>query len=160
MVAQSRDQDKARLILSVAMCTYNGEEYLWEQLLSIAEQTRLPDELIVCDDSSTDTTLQILNEFQKMAPFSVRIYCNEAKLGPSKNFEKAITLCSGDVIALSDQDDVWLPRKLERLEKLLEDHLEAGLRFLRRLGCRRDVTSPRLHDMGPVFIHGMPTQTL
>jgi len=55
--------------ISVAMCTYNGESYLDEQIISIAEQTRLPDELIVCGDGSTDSTLQILNEFKKRSHF-------------------------------------------------------------------------------------------
>jgi len=115
--------------LSVAMCTYNGALYLQEQLDSIAAQTRLPDELVVCDDSSNDVTLQILEDFQKMAPFSVRVYHNEARLGPTKNYEKAIILCSGDIISLSDQDDLWMPQKLERLERSLEDYPEANYVF-------------------------------
>jgi len=119
----------AKQFLSVAMCTYNGELYLREQLASIAKQTRLPDELVVCDDGSTDATLEILEDFQKESPFPVRIYRNEKNLGPTKNFEKAIRLCSGDIIALSDQDDVWLPEKLEILEKALKEHPEAGYVF-------------------------------
>lgn len=116
-------------LLSVAMCTYNGEQYLQEQLDSIIAQTRLPNEVVVCDDGSADATLQILDEFQKRAPFPVRIYRNEVNLGPTKNFEKAIGLCNGDIIALSDQDDVWMPQKLERLEGALEEHPEVGYVF-------------------------------
>lgn len=111
------------------MCTYNGAQYLQEQLNSIVAQNRLPDELVVCDDCSTDSTLQILERFQKTAPFSVRIYRNETNLGPTKNFEKVISLCKGDIIALSDQDDVWMPLKLERLERALENHPKAGYVF-------------------------------
>jgi len=125
------------------MCTYNGESYLQEQLLSIAKQTSLPYELVVCDDYSIDATLQILDEFQKAAPFSVRIYRNETNLGATKNFEKAIALCSGDVIVLSDQDDLWMPHKLERLKQLLEEHLEAGYIFSDAL-----VTDEMLHPLG------------
>jgi len=110
----------SKQFLSVAMCTYNGEQYLQEQLDSIIAQTRLPNEVVVCDDGSTDATLQILDEFQETAPFPVRIYRNGTRLGPTKNFEKAIKLCSGNVIALSDQDDVWMPHKLERLEEVLK----------------------------------------
>ena len=101
-------QEIKRLHISVAMCTYNGGKYLREQLISIAKQARLPDELIVCDDVSNDATLQILNEFQKMAPFPIRIHRNGVRLGVTKNFEQAIALCNGDIIALSDQDDVWM----------------------------------------------------
>ncbi len=119
----------SRRFLSVAMCTYNGAQYLQEQLDSIAAQTRLPNEVVVCDDGSTDATLQILSKFQEKAPFSVRIYRNETNLGPTKNFEQAIGLCSGDIIALSDQDDVWMPHKLERLERTLENHPNAGYVF-------------------------------
>lgn len=109
---------KNSLIISVAMCTYNGGKYLREQLYSIVKQTQLPDEIVICDDGSIDSTLQILNEFKKNATFQVRIYHNEKRLGPTKNFEKAINLCKGDIIVLSDQDDVWLPHKIEKLKNI------------------------------------------
>ena len=100
--------------LSVALCTYNGEKFISEQLQSIEGQTVLPDELIICDDNSTDKTLENLNIFAKNAPFPVRIYHNDESLGVIRNFEKAILLCKGEYVALSDQDDVWLPDKLEK----------------------------------------------
>lgn len=99
--------------VSIAMATYNGEKYLWEQLESFLRQTRLPDELVVCDDCSTDHTVDILEDFVKIAPFPVCIFQNEANLGYSGNFGRAISLCQGDVIFLSDQDDVWFPEKIE-----------------------------------------------
>lgn len=102
--------------LSVAMCTYNGARYLPEQLASLAAQTRPPDELVVCDDCSTDGTRELLEEFKAQAAFCVRLYFNEQNLGLLQNFAKAISLCVGDVIALCDQDDVWLPEKLSRIE--------------------------------------------
>lgn len=122
-------EEGARATLSVALCTWNGEAYLEQQLASIGQQTRRPDELVVCDDGSTDSTLQILKAFQAESPFPVRIFRNDVRLGPTKNFEKAISLCLGEIIALSDQDDVWLSHKLEKLEKTLEDHPEAGYVF-------------------------------
>lgn len=100
------------------MCTYNGADYLQEQLGSIMGQTCLPDELVICDDESTDTTLDILDKFSKSVPFQVKIYANKKRLGSTKNFEKAINLCKGDIIFLSDQDDVWVPYKLESITKL------------------------------------------
>ena len=113
---------------SVAMCTYNGAQFLAEHLDSIAAQTRRPDELVVCDDRSNDSTKELIREFARRAPFPVRLYGNEKNLGSTKNFERAIALCEGDLIALADQDDVWLPEKLERLEHALEDE-EVGLAF-------------------------------
>jgi glycosyltransferase involved in cell wall biosynthesis len=100
--------------LSVAMCTYNGARYLSAQLESIARQTRLPDELIICDDHSTDATPELLEQFEKTAPFQVRLFHNPTRLGVVANFSKAITLTTGRYIALSDQDDIWLPQRLER----------------------------------------------
>lgn len=98
--------------ISIALCTYNGETYLKEQLASLVRQTRLPDELVVCDDRSRDATLEILEEFAGSAPFPVRIFPNATNLGPMQNFARAVGLCQGEWIALCDQDDVWLPDKL------------------------------------------------
>lgn len=103
--------------ISVALCTYNGAQFIQEQLDSLLAQKRRPDEIVVCDDGSTDQTLQILKQFQSVAPVRVEIHSNSGKLGPAKNFEKAITLCQGDLIALCDQDDVWLPEKLALAER-------------------------------------------
>src|SRR5216683_3439034 len=111
------------------MCTYNGARFLLHQLESIAAQTRLPNELVVCDDRSADESLEIVRSFAKRAPFPVRLEINEKNLGSTKNFEKAIGLCQGEIIALADQDDVWKPRKLAVLEKTLEEHPEAGYVF-------------------------------
>jgi len=115
--------------ISVAMCTYNGAANLGEQLAGIAGQTRPPDELIVCDDGSTDESVRIVEDFASQAPFAVRPVANETNLGVTKNFEKAVGLCTGDVIALSDQDDVWMPEKLARIESTFENHPAAGLVF-------------------------------
>jgi glycosyltransferase involved in cell wall biosynthesis len=117
------------LKLSVAMCTYNGAQYVQEQLASIAAQTRTPDELVICDDRSTDNTVQIIEAFAATAPFPVRLSINEQNLGSTVNFGRAIGLCTGDAIALSDQDDVWLPEKLERLEACFASAPGAGLVF-------------------------------
>lgn len=123
------DNKKNSLIISVAMCTYNGGKYLQEQLYSIIKQTKLPDEIVICDDGSTDSTLQILNEFKKNTTFQVRIYHNEKRLGPTKNFEKAINLCKGDIIVLSDQDDIWLPHKIEKLKNIFISNHDVAFVF-------------------------------
>jgi len=115
--------------ISVALCTYNGAAHVGEQLAGIAAQTRPPDELVVCDDVSGDATAEIVRAFAADAPFPVRLTVNDANLGATKNFEKAVGLAAGDAIALSDQDDVWLPAKLERIETVLNESPGAGLVF-------------------------------
>jgi hypothetical protein len=115
--------------ISIALCTYNGARFLSEQLNSFLAQTRLPDELVVCDDQSQDETLQIIEAFAARAPFLVRWYANERNLGSTQNFERAIRQCDGDIIALSDQDDVWLPHKLEFTERIFLSDSAIGLVF-------------------------------
>ena len=115
--------------ISVALCTYNGAAYLPEQLDSIAAQQRPPDEIVVCDDGSTDGTLQVLRDFAARAPFSVRLYESEVRLGPTKNFEQAMGLCEGGLIALADQDDVWHPLKLARCAEVFARRPPVGAVF-------------------------------
>lgn len=110
--------------ISIAMATYNGAKYLREQLDSFAAQTRLPDELVVCDDGSSDDTLNILEEFARTAPFQVRIFRNDVNLGYGQNFGRAMGLCSGDLIFLSDQDDIWFPEKIEVVSNFAKDRPE------------------------------------
>lgn len=117
------------MMVSVAMCAYNSSRYAEEQLKSIASQSCLPNEVVICDDASLDDTPSILERFRKEAPFDVRIYRNETNLGVARNFEKAIALCSGDIIALADSDDIWKRDKIERICRVLEEHPEAGYAF-------------------------------
>lgn len=112
--------------ISVALCTYNGSRFLKEQVDSMAAQTRLPSEVVVCDDGSTDSTLEMLEDFRARSSFPVRIVRNEQNLGRTKNFEKCVGLCSGDFIALSDFDDAWYPNKLDVLSQALERDDQAG----------------------------------
>lgn len=101
--------------VSIAMATYNGAAYLQEQLESFVQQTRLPDELVVCDDGSVDETQRILLEFKKAAPFQVHISVNPSNLGFTKNFSNAMQMCTGDLVFLADQDDVWDANKVARI---------------------------------------------
>ena len=117
------------MMISVAMCTYNGEKYLAEQLESILRQDHPVDELVVCDDGSSDRTIAILNEFAQKAPFVVGIHVNEKNLRSTKNFEKALTLCQGDILILCDQDDLWKPHKVSRQVSYLEEHPEIDAVF-------------------------------
>ena len=114
---------------SIAMCTYNGARHVREQLDSLASQSRLPDELVICDDGSTDATRAIIEDFAASVPFPVDLHVNERNLGSTRNFERAIGLCVGDLIALCDQDDVWLPEKLRQIESEFDRSPNVGLIF-------------------------------
>jgi glycosyltransferase involved in cell wall biosynthesis len=100
------------LTVSVALCTYNGASFVEAQLESILGQSRIPDEIVVCDDGSTDKTLDIVKRIASRFPEKIRLVSNERNLGFCLNFEKAIGLTTGDIIFLSDQDDVWFPDKV------------------------------------------------
>lgn len=115
--------------LSVAMCTFNGVDYLEEQLASIATQSRVPDELVICDEGSVDGSLDVLQDFKRSSGLNVRLEVNPVRLGSTKNFEKAISLCSGELIALSDQDDVWMPERLRTLSEALSRDDRVGCVF-------------------------------
>ena len=102
----------SRPLISVAMCTYNGARYISEQLQSISQQTTPPDEVLICDDASADSTPELLAHFAANSPVPLRLIRNPVPLGCTRNFSQAIGLCRGDIIALADQDDVWKPNKL------------------------------------------------
>lgn len=108
-------------LISVALCTFNGAKHVEEQLKSILSQSYKNIEVIVVDDCSSDSTLSILEKYKTDS--RVHIYKNENNLGYIKNFEKAISLCQGDFIALSDQDDIWELNKLETLLGQIKDFM-------------------------------------
>ena len=114
--------------ISVAMTTYNGEKYLREQLDSLYSQTRIPDEIIVTDDLSSDNTVKILEEYKKNK--GLKYFINEKRLGVNKNFEKSIGLCSGNYISFCDQDDIWLPEKIEKSYLKLKEIEKYGIHSL------------------------------
>ncbi|MGX5685018.1 glycosyltransferase [Chryseobacterium cucumeris] len=105
---------------SVALCTYNGENYIAEQLESILRQQKPVCEIIICDDCSTDGTLQILSDYALQFPDIIKVYRNSENLGYVANFEKAMSLCSGDLVFLCDQDDRWLTNKTEVITDIFE----------------------------------------
>lgn len=109
-------------LVSIALCTYNGERYLVEQLDSIINQTYANIEIIVVDDGSSDGTLDILQSYAEKYP-NFKVYKNEVNLGYIKNFEKTISLCTGDYISLSDQDDIWELNKIDIMVDNIGDHL-------------------------------------
>jgi glycosyltransferase involved in cell wall biosynthesis len=129
--------------ISIAMCTYNGSKYIAEQLESFVNQTRLPNELVICDDASNDNTIEIIQKYVNNNPFPIRIHASSVNLGPTKNFEKAIGLTTGDIVLLSDQDDVWHHEKIQRLEEIFQRCPQVGGVF-----TDADVVDAQLHDLG------------
>lgn len=114
---------------SVALCTYNGAQYLKEQLDSILGQTRPVDEIVICDDRSTDGTVALVNRYIEKYPEKIRLIENPVNLGYTRNFEKAICACSGDILFLSDQDDIWMPEKAETICDYFETHPDKSFVF-------------------------------
>lgn len=108
--------------VSIAMATYNGARWIEEQLDSFAQQDRLPDELVVCDDCSGDETISIIEQFRRRASFEIRIVANEKNSGHIRSFLRAMALCRGDVIFLSDQDDTWRKTKISTMIRLIEEN--------------------------------------
>jgi glycosyltransferase involved in cell wall biosynthesis len=105
--------------VSVALCSCDGETFLAQQLDSIARQSVPVNELVVCDDASTDGTAGILDSFAGRLP--IRKFVNRDRLGVTRNFERAVRLCTGDIIFLCDQDDVWHDDKVRTLLKPFTD---------------------------------------
>jgi len=110
------------MMISIAMATYNGARFIEEQLESLAAQTRLPDELVVTDDASSDGTPDIIQRFAATAPFPVRLERNPSNLGFNGNFGRALSLVRGDLVFLCDQDDIWYPEKIATSVAFAEAH--------------------------------------
>ncbi len=115
--------------LSIALCTYNGEAYLPTQWQSLLDQHRLPDEVIVFDDCSTDATVAMLRQFAAEAPFPMHVTVNAEQMGFNKNFEQALAACTGELIFICDQDDCWFPEKINTMTAFMDNHPDAQLAF-------------------------------
>src|SRR6476661_530126 len=107
--------------ISILMATYNGGQFLDSQLESLAVQSKLPSELIVSDDCSTDDTISIIQRFIKHSPFPVHIHRNPHNKGYKQNFIDAMMFCTSRLIAFCDQDDVWNKNKLRLVSEKFAD---------------------------------------
>ncbi len=103
--------------ISVAIAAYRGEKFIGEQLQSIAAQTRIPDEVIICDDSPDELTRLEVEKFSGILP--IRYHANPTRLGVTGNFNQALFLATGDIIFLCDQDDCWYPEKIAIMSEML-----------------------------------------
>jgi glycosyltransferase involved in cell wall biosynthesis len=129
--------------ISIALCSFNGSAYLAKQLESLVLQNRLPDEIVICDDASTDGSGEMIREFAKSAGVPVILHIHPMNVGTTANFQSAIEKCSGDWIALCDQDDIWLPGKLARIEEEIQNEKDVALRMRRYV-----IRMPGRSDMG------------
>lgn len=116
-------------MISIALCTYNGERYIREQLQSIMEQTCQPDEIIICDDCSKDDTVTIVKDTLSIWSGTYKVFINEKNLGYRLNFQKAISKCTGDYIYLCDQDDVWNADKIKTMQQAFYENPQAVMVF-------------------------------
>jgi glycosyltransferase involved in cell wall biosynthesis len=136
------------LTVSVALCTYQGVRHLEAQLTSILDQTRAPDEVVIADDASVDCTVQVLTDLAAAAmrrspPVLVDVQVNPSNLGFIANFEQVLGRCRGDVIFLSDQDDVWLEDKIAAMLEPFRTDPRVGLVY-----CDAELVGPDLQPLG------------
>jgi len=120
---------KESVRVSVALCTFNGEKYITEQLESILSQTYPVSEIVIFDDASEDKTVEIVSQFISSSGVDIKLKQNEKRVGISHNFSQAIEHCTGDIIFLSDQDDIWLEDKVERFIEVFVSNDSAGAVF-------------------------------
>lgn len=126
--------------VSVAMCTYNGEPHVETQVKSVLDQTRQPDELVVCDDGSDDRTREIVREVAGESEIDLNLVQNDENLGVTANFDQAIDLTTGDYIFLSDQDDRWYRSRVKTMLQELQKP-DVGLVY-----CDANMTGPDLEE--------------
>ena len=123
-------------LVSIAVATYNGERFLQQQIDSLVKQTYRPIEILISDDCSTDGTMGVLRKFEVDYPDIVQIFQNKRNLGYISNFEKVLSHCKGDFIALCDQDDIWRLNKIELLLNNIDkyDLVHSDARLIDREG--------------------------
>lgn len=109
-----------KIVVSIA--TYNGEKYIWDQLISLHEQTLKPTQIIISDDNSSDNTLVLVEKFKQITDIPVCIIKNTVNSGYTRNFEKALCNSDGDYIFPCDQDDYWFPDKIEKMIEFANKH--------------------------------------
>lgn len=148
-------------LISIVMCTYNGELYIREQLDSIVSQTYPVYELIIQDDHSTDNTVKVIEEYADKYPY-IHVYRNTRNLGFNRNFKKAILRATGEFIAISDQDDIWMPGKIAEQVKAIGEHDICFSSYYRGpvLNDRTPVVSPLYNMERLLFTNCIPGHSM
>jgi len=140
------------ITVGAVMATYNGEKFLQEQMDSIIHQTPPLQQIVIVDDCSQDHTRQIIADYMKEYPGLIRFAENEENLGPKETFEKGLSLSNTDYIALSDQDDVWQPNKIEKMLEVLAKNREAKLCFhdLKIINPKGEIRAKSFWEKAPI----------
>ena len=144
--------------ISIALASFNGERYLQEQLQSFLDQTRLPDEVVISDDASTDGTMEIVRRFQESAPFAVKVIQGRGRQGFVANFNRALEATTGDLVFLSDQDDVWFPNKLEAMEAAADAQQDAWLLMCDAALVDHDLAEAGFSKLDQIESAGLPLE--
>ncbi|MFC8410545.1 glycosyltransferase family 2 protein [Arthrobacter sp. NPDC057259] len=151
-----------RPVVSVCMAAYNGAQHIHEQLDSILAQLTEPDEVIIVDDGSTDGTREWLTN---MRDPRVKVHFNQSNLGYVRNFEKALGLSTGEIVMLSDQDDLWLPGRVDALVRALDNaeavasnfsYFEGTPRKLEQLRLKQGTGGHRVRNLTRLWIGIIP----
>ncbi len=108
-------------MITVCLATYNGEKFIEKQLSSILSQLKATDEVVIVDDCSSDQTISLIRKMTTTSPVNITVHINKQNQGPIGSFQKAISKAKGEYIFLSDQDDQWLPNKVERVMKAFKE---------------------------------------
>ena len=136
--------------ISVVMTTYNGEKYIKEQLTSLKNQTRVPDEVLIFDDCSTDNTVTIVRNFIIENPSgNYRLFENKKNKGWRRNFMEGFADAQGDIIFPCDQDDIWFEDKIENMEKIMEENENILLLTSKYELLYADDNAPRISAVFP-----------
>jgi glycosyltransferase involved in cell wall biosynthesis len=142
--------------ISIALAAYNGSAHIAEQLESFLAQTRQPDELVIVDDCSSDGTVGIVEVFAEVAPFPVEILVNDKNIGYAQNFGVALSRCSGDLVFLSDQDDVWFPDKIETIIGHLENDTSTACFINDAMLANSELIPSTVTKAGQIKAAGLP----
>ena len=137
------------MTVSVAIALYNGEKFIEKQLDTIRLQTVKPDQVVMCDDCSSDNTFSLVEEYIERHSLqdSWKIYKNTQNLGYAKNFYHAMELCDSDLIYLCDQDDIWKNDKIEKMNKVMDENPHISL-----LMCKGGVIDAEGEDLHGLLI--------
>jgi glycosyltransferase involved in cell wall biosynthesis len=143
-------------LVSIAMATYNGANYISHQIRSIVQQSYQNLEIIITDDASTDSTPAVLEDFRNKHP-NIKIFSNQANLGITATFEHSIRNCRGDYIAISDQDDIWEPDKISLLLNAIgsEDAIYSDSELVDKNGQSKNILISSLVNLKS-FYSGIP----
>ena len=140
-------------IISVVMATYNGAQYISEQLDSIISQSVMPDEIIISDDCSKDDTLKIIEEYRNKTEIPIKLFMNDVNLGYVKNFKSVISKARGDYIFLCDQDDIWVKDKIKKtISEMKLHHAEIACTGVTLIdGEGRFITDLNVYKSNPIM---------